>query len=170
MSAASACVDTAAAISNPAAKLLSIATPPNVSRPLLIAQLLAQTESRRSTTVRLRAGPEAVARAITAARAFAGEGEAADRLAIVAEEWVANVVEHGRPAQESLIVLRFGREGDALRLAVSDAGLAFDPTEAADDGPNLERGGGAGLALIRAWCELSYRRAGGRNQLELVLR
>jgi anti-sigma regulatory factor (Ser/Thr protein kinase) len=121
-------------------------------------------------TVRLRASAAAVGRAIAAARAFAGDGEAADRLAIVTEEWVANVVEHGCAPPESLIVLSFARSGGALRLAVSDAGVAFDPTTAADDGPNLERGGGAGLAMIRAWCALSYRRAGGRNRLELVLR
>jgi hypothetical protein len=37
-------------------------------------------------------------------------------------------------------------------------------------GPNLERGGGAGLELIRAWCRIAaYARRGGRNRLVLEM-
>ena len=119
--------------------------------------------------MRLPARSDAVARAIAAARRFAGEGEAADTLALVAEEWVANVVEHGAPPLRSRIVLRFERAGRTVRLLASDAGSAFDPRGAAA-GPNRERGGGAGLALIAAWCELDYRRRRGRNCVTLVVR
>jgi len=120
--------------------------------------------------VRLPVGPDTVAGALAAARRFAGQGEAADRLAIVVEEWVANVVEHGRPPNTSRVVLGFSRQGRALRLTVTDAGRAFDPRTAADNGPNPIRGGGAGLALIRAWCRVeAWRRTGGRNRVTLVL-
>jgi anti-sigma regulatory factor (Ser/Thr protein kinase) len=120
--------------------------------------------------VRLPVGRETVARALAAARRFAGEGEAADRLAIVVEEWVANVIEHGRPPKASRVVLGFARRSGALSLTVSDAGRAFDPRGAEDRGPNLARGGGAGIAIIRAWCRIeAWRRAGGRNRVTLVL-
>jgi anti-sigma regulatory factor (Ser/Thr protein kinase) len=122
------------------------------------------------TRVRLRAGPGAVARAIAAARAFAGEGEAADTLAIVTEEWVANVLEHGAPAPGSLIVLTFARAAGGMALSASDAGAPFDPRAAGPAEPNLERGGGAGLALILAWCDVDWRRTGGRNRVVLTLR
>lgn len=121
-------------------------------------------------TVRLRPKGGAVAQAIAAARRFAGEGEAADRLAMVSEEWVANIVEHGRPAAGSLIVLSFERRGGGLRMIASDAGRPFDPRKAKLAGPNLKRGGGAGLALILGWCALDYRRQRGRNRVALTLR
>ena len=121
--------------------------------------------------MRLAPGPTAVSRALDAARAFAAaQGlDDPDRLAVVVEEWVANIVEHGRTRADSVVTLTLERtvEGE-VRLSFSDAGVAFDPRTAADDGPNLERGGGAGLALIRAWCEIeSYSRRRGRNRLVL---
>ena len=97
--------------------------------------------------------------------------DAADRLAVVVEEWAANIVEHGRAAQGSLIVLRLQAEGGAVRAIFTDAGIAFDPRTAAPSDPNAERGGGAGIALIRAWSEIEdWRRRGGRNRLTLRLR
>jgi len=122
-------------------------------------------------TVRLAAGPQAVVRALEAAQAFAVAQKLADpdRLAVVIEEWMANIVEHGRPRPDTRIVLRLEKlAGGAVRLSFSDAGVAFDPRTATDEGPNLERGGGAGIALIRAWCEIeSYARRAGRNRLVL---
>jgi anti-sigma regulatory factor (Ser/Thr protein kinase) len=114
----------------------------------------------------------AVARAIAFARRFAEanrlSADAADRLAVVVEEWAANIVEHSGAAPASRIVLRVERAGDGVRLTFSDAGVAFDPRQATEDGPNPERGGGAGIALIRSWCEIeSYVRAKGRNRLVL---
>ncbi|MBS0360007.1 MAG: ATP-binding protein [Proteobacteria bacterium] len=124
--------------------------------------------------VRLAVGPETVGRALAAARGFADacslEAAAADQLAVVVEEWVANILEHGRPSTASLVVMRLSLVDEGgVRLAFSDAGVAFDMRLAAPaEGPNLERGGGAGLALIRAWCEVeAYRRRGGRNRLVL---
>ncbi len=52
----------------------------------------------------------------------------------------------------------------------SDAGTYYDPREAVFEGPNLERGGGVGLELIRAWSRIvSYRRRAGRNRLVLEM-
>ena len=123
-------------------------------------------------TARLPVGPEAVGRAIRLARRFAEaagiEAAIADRLAIVVEEWAANIVEHSAAAPGSLIVLRIERAREGVRIAFTDAGVAFDLRAAEDTGPNAERGGGAGIALIRAWSEVEdYRRRGGRNRLVL---
>jgi anti-sigma regulatory factor (Ser/Thr protein kinase) len=123
-------------------------------------------------TARLAVGPGAVARAIAFARRFAPAAAlpdaAADRLVLIVEEWVANIVEHGRPAPGSLIVLRLEMADGRVRLRFSDAGIAFDPRTLQDDGPNLERGGGAGIALIRGWSDVeAYRRRAGRNRLVL---
>jgi len=120
--------------------------------------------------VRLPVGTDTVVRALAASRRFAGDGEAADRLALVVEEWVANVIEHGRPPAGSRLVLGFARRDGAVRLTVSDAGAAFDPRGVEDKGRNLARGGGAGVAMIRAWCRIeAWRRTGGRNRVTLVL-
>ena len=114
----------------------------------------------------------AVARAIGFARRFAAATalpkENADRLVVIVEEWVANIVEHGRAPAGSLVVMRLERAGEGARVAFSDAGIAFDPRTAEHRGPNLERGGGAGIALIRGWSEIEvYRRSAGRNRLIL---
>lgn len=113
-----------------------------------------------------------MARAIAFARRFAETSglpaDNADRLAVIVEEWAANIVEHSGAPAGSRIVLRLERVGEGVRITVSDAGVAFDPRTVTDQGPNLERGGGAGIALIRAWCEIeAYRRRAGRNRLVL---
>lgn len=116
----------------------------------------------------------AVSRALRLTRSFAArtglEPGAAARLAVVVEEWVANVVKHGGPQGGARIVLRL-RLGDGIvRLSVSDAGRPFDPRSAAFDGPDPERGGGAGLLLIAGLCRIAgYARRGGRNRLVLEM-
>jgi anti-sigma regulatory factor (Ser/Thr protein kinase) len=65
-------------------------------------------------------------RAARLARSFAAETgldpAAAARLAVVVEEWVANVVEHGGPQEGARIVLRLRLSLDVVRLSFSDAG------------------------------------------------
>ena len=117
-------------------------------------------------------GPGAVTRLIASTWLFAMKArlsdDTADRLAIVVEEWAANIVEHSQAPLSSWIVLQLEQVGASVRLTVTDAGVAFDPRTFDDTGPNPERGGGAGLALIRAWSEIEdYRRRGGRNRLVL---
>jgi serine/threonine-protein kinase RsbW len=124
--------------------------------------------------MRIVADEEGVIRAAKAARAFAVRCELAerhaDRLALVLEEWLGNVVEHGGAPRGSRIVIRLDRPDSRVRLTVSDAGVAFDPRAAAFQGPNLQRGGGVGLELVRAWAEiLDYRRRRARNRVVLVV-
>jgi serine/threonine-protein kinase RsbW len=115
-----------------------------------------------------------VAGALAAARSFvalAGLGrDPAERLAVIVEEWVANVVEHGAPPADSRISLRLACEGGLIRITMTDAGHAFDPRAATFEGPNLDRGGGAGLELMRAWSRIVvYGRRAGRNRLVLEM-
>jgi anti-sigma regulatory factor (Ser/Thr protein kinase) len=98
------------------------------------------------------------------------DAPAADRLAMVVEEWVANVVEHGASPDGARIALRLRLGAGAIRVSVSDAGRPFDPRTAVFDRPNPDRGGGAGLALIASFCRIaSYARRAGRNRLVLEL-
>ena len=115
-----------------------------------------------------------MARAIGLARRFCDSADLpadiADRLAIVVEEWVVNVVEHGQLKPGSRIGVTLGREGSLLRLTFSDGGVPFDPRTIVFDGPNEQRGGGVGLALIQAWSRIAdYRRRSGRNRLILEM-
>ena len=116
----------------------------------------------------------AVSRAVRLARGFADrrglDAVAANHLAVVVEEWIANVVEHGGPQGGARIVLRLSLEGGLVRVAVSDAGRPFDPRNAAFDQPNAERGGGAGLAMIASLSRIAtYVRRAGRNRLVLEM-
>jgi serine/threonine-protein kinase RsbW len=114
-------------------------------------------------------------RAVRAARAYAERcalaETAADRLCVVVEEWLTNVLEHGEPVAGSRLRVEIRRESAALLVTVSDAGVPFDPRSAgAYEGPNLDRGGGAGLELVRAWSEIAdYSRRRGRNRVVLVV-
>jgi len=114
-----------------------------------------------------------VSKALHLAAAFAARAALTDRaaadLAVVVEEWVANVVEHGGD-QQARIWARLLREGPRLTLSFSDGGAPFDPRTVAFDGPNKLRGGGAGLAMIASLTRLvSYARSGGRNRMTLEM-
>jgi serine/threonine-protein kinase RsbW len=116
----------------------------------------------------------AVSRALRLTRGFAAraalDAAAAARLAIVVEEWVANVVEHGGPQDGARIVLRLRLRDGAVHVWASDAGRPFDPRGAAFEMPNADRGGGAGLALVASFCRIaSYTRRAGRNRLTLEM-
>ena len=112
----------------------------------------------------------AVTRGLILAREFAG-GTAlaplvADHLALIVEEWLNNVTEHSGAPAGGRIVLRLQHRPGLVRLTATDAGKPFDPRSVSFEGPNLTRGGGAGLALIQAWCRITdYRRIRGRNRL-----
>jgi len=139
----------------------------------LITQTRAEADSE-AVSLRLFARTDAVGRALAGARLFAERtglaASVADRLAVVVEEWVMNIVEHGAPRPDSFISLRFERRPGDVRVSFTDAGVAFDPRKAVFEGPDMERGGGAGIALIRAWSRFeAYSRRRGRNRLTLVL-
>lgn len=127
-----------------------------------------------SVTIRC-IGETAVHSSVEAAQAFCTEvgldGVATARLAIIVEELVANIVEHGGIGADDEIELVLRRDMDGpVSLVLSDVGIAFDPREAPADDMIPDRGGGAGLNMVRTWATiLDYRREGGRNRLELQL-
>ena len=120
------------------------------------------------------AGEAAISKAITVAHEFVAEcaagADAQAKLAIVVEELVANIVEHGACAPGSTISLRLSALGGDIGVTLSDEGCAFDPRLAERPDAPPERGGGAGLALVRRWARIvDYSRADGRNLLTLVI-
>lgn len=142
------------------------------------APVIAQLSSHAQSSCALHARPAAnrapVARALALVHAFVGQAglsrDEAERLAIVVEEWIANVVEHGAPPSDSRIGLRLARGANAIRITMTDAGRPFDPRKATFENANLERGGGVGLELMRAWSRvLIYGSRAGRNRLVLEM-
>ena len=94
------------------------------------------------------------------------------RLAIVAEELLVNLLEHsGESARggELNASLRLDEKARGLSLTLEDDGAPFDPRDTgAVDMPNLDRGGGVGLALVKAFAQIEgYTSVGGRNRLSL---
>ena len=123
----------------------------------------------------LAATPAAVGEAVRLARNFStGAGldsDAAARLAIVVEELVANLVDHGDLPEGTPIELEFSQQARGVILVLVDNGAPFDLRLAPEPGElPPERGGGAGLALVRAWAQVeTYARVDDRNRLELWL-
>lgn len=121
------------------------------------------------------AGSHAVRLATEAAREFADMAaiprDCAARLAIVVEELVANLVEHALLSEAARIVLEMARNGNDVRITLEDGGEPFDPRRAPmPAGLPPAKGGGAGLAIIRAWSQVeSYGRVGGNNRLVLTM-
>jgi serine/threonine-protein kinase RsbW len=123
-------------------------------------------------TRRLR-GREAVRRAADAAREF---GEARrltkDELArtcIVIEELVANLYDHGGLTDEDHVELSLASEPGGIRVTIVDPGESFDPWAAAAR-ERQERGGGAGIDLVRTWAQfVRYDVTPEGNLLELLL-
>ncbi|WP_165694273.1 ATP-binding protein [Teichococcus deserti] len=126
--------------------------------------------------LRLRPEAEAVPELLDRLEAFAEEAElspgVAHRLALVAEELVANVAMHGVGASFVEVALRQA-EG-ALLLDIVDDGPEFDPL--AEAAPDTEAGieereiGGLGIHFVRKMVRsLDYRRQDGCNRLAAVL-
>ena len=92
------------------------------------------------------------------------------RLCIVVEEWVSNLFEHGGLTGKAEIELTFSSETDGIRIIISDSSRPFDPREFPRTVLQPERGGGAGIHIIRAWAELvAYDSTAEGNRLELML-
>jgi serine/threonine-protein kinase RsbW len=119
---------------------------------------------------------EAVPALLDRLEAFAGDAglspRAAQHLAIVTEELVANVAMHGRGA--TFVRIGIHRAGDALHLSIEDDGPAFDPFSAPM--PDLAAGveerdiGGLGVHFIRTMTRsAAYERRDGHNRLTAVL-
>ncbi len=92
------------------------------------------------------------------------------KLAIVVEELVLNAIEHGCPGPGTEIGVALSAEPGGIGIAISDCGGHFDPREALPVETVPDRGGGAGLALVRAWAVIrDYARIDGVNRLDLLI-
>jgi anti-sigma regulatory factor (Ser/Thr protein kinase) len=94
------------------------------------------------------------------------------RLAIVAEELLINLLEHGAElasGRDLNVSLRMDEAADGLALSLEDDGVPFDPRAVGPfDLPNPERGGGVGLALVKAFAQIEgYASKDGLNRLTL---
>lgn len=112
--------------------------------------------------------------ALRASRSFGEDvgidADTADKLCIIVEELVTNIVEHGAPPADSEIGLELAKADGGVVLTLSDAGSAFDPREQAAAEVIPERGGAAGLPLVRSWARsLDYERRDGRNVVQVTL-
>jgi serine/threonine-protein kinase RsbW len=103
--------------------------------------------------------------------AFDFSADVRARLAIVVEELVANVVEHGACPPDQPMTLTLGVQGETITVGVTDYGTYFDLSTAEISGTvPPEQGGGAGIALVRHWAhDISYSRVDGRNVLNLII-
>jgi anti-sigma regulatory factor (Ser/Thr protein kinase) len=120
-------------------------------------------------------GSEAIHAATEAAIAFSADiclaQDDAARLCIVIEELVTNLFDHGGVGQDDDIELKLARAVDGITIVLIDPGVPFDIRTA--DRPiaaDPDRGGGAGIDMVRAWTNiLSYRSEAGQNRLELLM-
>jgi anti-sigma regulatory factor (Ser/Thr protein kinase) len=118
----------------------------------------------------------ALAPALAAATGFASQAGldpiARHRLAIVVEELIANLGDHAARGRDFAFTLALEHAASGLWLVLEDDCPAFDPRHAAPiEMPNAERGGGGGLALVRAWCEIvTYDSDAAGNWLTLRFR
>jgi serine/threonine-protein kinase RsbW len=131
-------------------------------------------ESNRERKQFAAAGPAAVRDAIAGALEFAnaaGLTEAAGaKLAIIVEELVANLFEHGGLAAEDKADLELIKEAGGVRLVVEAPGKDFHPGAPLTDTAIPKRGGGAGLRLVQAWsATIDHKRVGDRNRWTLML-
>lgn len=131
--------------------------------------------ARDSAPVTLRFAPplvlrQVLARAIEACRDLRLPPSDAGRLAIVIEELFANLFEHGGLGADGRLDLSLELRPEAMHVTICDSGRAFDPTSVAERGDAPERGGGAGLAIVRRWADiLSYEPGPPLNRLILTL-
>ena len=119
-------------------------------------------------------GVAAIRDASDAARRFGDaqllDGEELARLCIVVEELVANLYDHGGLTRKDEVELNFLVDPDGVKVAILDSGNPFDPWTAPRSRDLTDRGGGAGIDIVRAWAHfLGYSSAEGQNRLEFLL-
>lgn len=119
-------------------------------------------------------GSSAIRSGTEAARAFGEAQQLTEddlaRLCIIIEELVANLYDHGGLTEEDKVVMSLGREPGGIRITIADPGKPFDPRTAALSRQRPERGGGAGIDIIRSWAQfVDYSVNQDGNRLELML-
>ncbi len=106
------------------------------------------------------------------ARTQAIPERAAMRMMLVLDELLTNTISYGYPdRKDGEIRVAVARCGDRVEIAVTDDGIAFDPTQTrapALDTPLEERDiGGLGVHLVKTMADVGYSRDGGRNIVTL---
>lgn len=119
-------------------------------------------------------GRNAIREAGQAARMF-GEaqqltGDECARLCIIVEELIANLHDHGGLTDQDEVELTLGSEPAGIRIIIADRAKPFDPRSARPQTKRPERGGGAGIEIVRTWARLvDYSVRDDGNRLELLL-
>ena len=119
-------------------------------------------------------GAIAVHEATQAARRFAADAgldaTEASHLAIVVEELVTNFYEHSGVGVDATIAVELLVADGELVLTLVDTGPPFDPRSLTLSNQVPERGGGAGLKLVRSWASaIDYQQREGSNRLTVRL-
>ena len=92
------------------------------------------------------------------------------RLCIIVEEILANLYDHGGLTDLQPIELSLQSEPNGIRIVIIDPTPPFDPRVPLDPGEESDRGGGAGIEIVRAWAEfVDYSASSAGNRLELLL-
>lgn len=119
-------------------------------------------------------GPSAIHDATKAARDFAEDagiqGVDLSRLAIVVEELVTNLYDHGGLEADDEFEIEFSASDAEMNLIITDHGSAFDPNALPRTSAVPSRGGGAGLRLLKDWAtRTEYQTSASQNRLAVVL-
>ena len=92
------------------------------------------------------------------------------RLAIVVEELVANLYDHGGLSDDDAVEIELSAGPDAISLLLTAPGPPFHPRQSQADDEVPERGGGAGLKLVQAWSlSIDHEHFEGRNRWTVML-
>ena len=118
-------------------------------------------------------GDHVVKDALQMAREFGDRQSLGDhdlaRLCVIVEELLANLYDHGGLTAEHPVTLTLRREPRGIGILMIDPAAPFDPRSAPDSEHPPERGGGAGIAIVRAWTEvIDYSATSEGNRLELL--
>ena len=131
-------------------------------------------ESNRGILRLSLAGPDTVHEATLAARDFAagaglGQTDGA-RLAIIVEELVANLYEHGGLNDEDPVDIELRADAAVVSLILTAPGSPFHPGQPRPDAGIPARGGGAGLKFVQAWSlSIDHEHVDGRNRWAVAL-
>jgi serine/threonine-protein kinase RsbW len=92
---------------------------------------------------------------------------------IAVDEAITNIIEHGELVEQSKIVLKCKKEGDAVLIIIEDKGKPFDPTTL--DEPDItaplneRKTGGLGVYFIKKYMnQVKYEYIDGKNIFTLV--